>query len=130
MYSLFVYIYFVFQNKNYWLHVSQCGCVYYIPSTKQRSDNRGLANRSELDIKSDKNRPASVELRKSTTVSSQCDQFSYPWTWHVLSFGGGLTLKRALVLFTLLRSHKRYTGNCWLFYIPNQVGEWPILVVL
>ena len=47
----------------------------------QGSDNRG-----DLDIKSDVSQPSSGKIRQSTTVSSQCEQFSYPWTWRPLYF--------------------------------------------
>ena len=43
---------------------------------------------------------------------------------------GDLNLKSALVLFTLLNARKRYTEDYWLVYIPNQVGEWSIFIVL
>ena len=47
----------------------------------QGSDGLG-----EIHLKSGVNWPASGKLRHSTTVSSQCEIFSYPWAWHVMYF--------------------------------------------
>ena len=48
-----------------------------ISSEHQMSEQyQGSADRGELDIKSYVNWPASGKLRQSTTVSSQCEQFS------------------------------------------------------
>ena len=60
--ALLLQVCFVTQNTQLWLHQSQFICVYYILSTKQWSDNRGSADRSELDLKSDVNRPDSGKL--------------------------------------------------------------------
>ena len=62
-----------------------------------------LADRVEVNIYSDLSHLASDNLRKRTTVPSQCKIF--PWTlmWHLLYFDHLYHLKSVLVLFNLLR---------------------------
>ena len=55
-------------------------------NTKQQSNNRGSADRGELDTNIVVNQPASGKIFQSTTVSSQCERLYQPWTWRNLYF--------------------------------------------
>ena len=46
----------------------------------------GSADRGEVDLDSDVNRPASGNLRQYTTVPSKCEQLPWTWTWRIMYF--------------------------------------------
>ena len=99
MYILLVYICFTCINTQRRLQQSHRSCIYinitiwqhsiYITSHGDHWNTehyRGSVNSGEVDLDSDVYRMASGNLRKYTTVPSQCDRLPWTWTWRLLYF--------------------------------------------
>ena len=65
-------------------YINQSAVVYIIYQTNNRGAVKGSSNSSELDLNTVLNWLSSGKFHQNTDVSSKCEQFSYPWTWHTL----------------------------------------------
>ena len=86
-------------NINFWSRETSADTQFMVP---QHSDNwktyqhQGSANCCEVDLDSDLNRLASGNLRQYTTVSSQCEQLLWTWTWIIMYFDPWSHFKKRL----------------------------------
>ena len=160
IYILLVYICFLCQNTQRWLQQSHSSYVYINSTTKRHKINvtptqrtpkdgeiLGSDNRGELYLNSDVNQLDSGQLCKYTTVSSQFEWLTYPWTWHFCIYIFDIISKSALAflvcyvqaIITTKRDHvtvefnrfKKIHSRFFLIVVLQSISwQWVIEIVL
>ena len=110
---------FVYKITQFWLQISRCSCLYYLPSTEHPSDNGGypsVVSEIEILLQSDR---CQVKYVNTLLYPGSVSMRSSPDNGVLGTLIKHLTSKIALLLFTLICNRELFTISI-LFHITSR----------